>query len=100
MPKICPVRGQPTDTEPGFYYGTGDVSYALGVALSITTFIAWFVLIGMSVNDNRFFYCFSSVHHKVNSTKDWIKNKFLWRNDKTDSLYQLEFIFCCLIKAF
>lgn len=56
MPRTCPVCGQPTEKEPGFYYGTGYVSYALGVALSITTFVAWFVLIGMSVHDNRFFY--------------------------------------------
>jgi len=56
MPVLCPVCRQPTEKEPGFYYGTGYVSYALGVAISVTTFVAWFVLIGMSVNDNRFFY--------------------------------------------
>ena len=56
MPKNCPVCGQPTEKEPGFYYGTGYVSYAIGVAISIATFIAWYVLLGMSVHDNRFFY--------------------------------------------
>jgi len=56
MPVVCKICGQPTEKEPGFYYGTGYVSYALGVAISVTTFIAWFVIIGMSVNDNRFFY--------------------------------------------
>ena len=56
MPKNCTVCGQPTEKEPGFYYGTGYVSYALGVTISVTTFVAWFVLIGMSVHDNRFFY--------------------------------------------
>ena len=56
MPVLCPVCGQPTEKEPGFYYGTGYVSYAMGVAISVATFIAWFVLIGMSVRDNRFFY--------------------------------------------
>ena len=56
MPRLCPVCGQPTEKEPGFYYGTGYVSYALAVAISVATFVAWFVLIGMSVNDNRFFY--------------------------------------------
>ena len=56
MPKDCNVCGQPTEKEPGFYYGTGYVSYALGVAISVATFIGWFVLIGMSVHDNRFFY--------------------------------------------
>jgi uncharacterized protein (DUF983 family) len=56
MHKNCEVCGQPTEKEPGFYYGTGYVSYALAVAISVATFVAWFVLIGMSVHDNRFFY--------------------------------------------
>src|SRR5258708_7268274 len=56
MPKNCAVCGQPTEKEPGFYYGTGYVSYAMGVAISVSTFIAWFVLIGMARHDNRFFY--------------------------------------------
>lgn len=55
MYKTCQVCGQPTEKEPGFYYGTGYVSYALGVAISISSFIAWYILIGMSVHDNRFF---------------------------------------------
>ena len=52
----CPVCGQKYDMEPGFWYGTGYVSYALAVALSVTTFVAWFVLIGVSTEDNRIFY--------------------------------------------
>ena len=52
----CLVCGQPSEKEPGFYYGTGYVSYALAVAISISSFVAWYVLIGMSVNDNRFFF--------------------------------------------
>ena len=55
MFKNCTICGQPTEKEPGFYYGTGYVSYALAVAISITSFVAWYVLIGMSVKDNRFF---------------------------------------------
>ena len=52
----CPVCGQATDLEVGFYYGTGYVSYALMVALSATTFVAWWVIIGISTDDNRIFY--------------------------------------------
>jgi hypothetical protein len=52
----CPVCDQRMEIELGFYYGTAYVSYALTVALSVTTFVAWWVLIGMSVNDNRFFW--------------------------------------------
>src|SRR5687767_5916741 len=51
----CPVCEQRMEIEIGFYYGTGYVSYALTVALSVTTFVAWWILIGMSAHDNRFF---------------------------------------------
>lgn len=56
MPKACPVCGQPTEIEVGFYYGTGYVSYALTVALSVATLVAWWVLIGFGLQDNRFLY--------------------------------------------
>ena len=56
MNEICPVCGQKTEIEAGFYYGTGYVSYALAVAFSVSTFVAWYVLIGMSVDDNRVFW--------------------------------------------
>ena len=44
------------EIETGFYYGTGYVSYALTVALSVASFVAWYVIIGISLNDNRFFW--------------------------------------------
>ena len=56
MNKDCPVCGQPTEIEVGFYYGTGYVSYALTVALTVSTLVAWWVLIGISTEDNRIFY--------------------------------------------
>jgi hypothetical protein len=56
MNETCPVCGQVTEIEVGFYYGTGYVSYALTVAFSVATFIAWWVLIGLSLDDNRFFW--------------------------------------------
>src|SRR5436190_5063421 len=52
----CPVCHQKYDLEPGFWYGTGYVSYALAVAVSATTFVAWLVLIGISTEDNRIFW--------------------------------------------
>ena len=52
----CPHCLQKFELETGFWYGTGYVSYALTVALSVATFIAWWVLIGISINDNRIFY--------------------------------------------
>lgn len=55
MPEHCPECGQKYDLEQGFWYGTGYVSYALTVAISVATFIAWLVLIGISFRDNRIF---------------------------------------------
>jgi hypothetical protein len=52
----CPVCGQPTEIEVGFYYGTSYVSYAITVAISVATFVAWWVLLGFSVRDNSIFY--------------------------------------------
>jgi uncharacterized protein (DUF983 family) len=56
MHEYCPVCGQPTEIETGFYYGTGYVSYALTVAFSVASFIAWWVIIGFSLDDSRFFW--------------------------------------------
>jgi uncharacterized protein (DUF983 family) len=56
MHDTCEVCKQKYDMEPGFWYGTGYVSYALTVAISVATFIAWWALIGVSINDNRVFW--------------------------------------------
>jgi hypothetical protein len=56
MHEKCPVCGQPTELEVGFYYGTSYVSYAVTVAFSVATFIMWWVLIGFSIDDNRIFW--------------------------------------------
>ena len=55
MNKECPVCGQPTEIEVGFYYGTSYVSYAMSIALSVASLVAWWVIIGLSTEDNRFF---------------------------------------------
>lgn len=56
MNEHCAVCGQRLELETGFYYGTGYVSYALAVALSVTSLVAWWIIIGLSLNDNRFFW--------------------------------------------
>lgn len=56
MNKNCPVCGQPTEIEVGFYWGTSYVSYALAVAICVASAVAWWVIIGFSINDNRFIY--------------------------------------------
>ncbi|HEY8657698.1 MAG TPA: DUF983 domain-containing protein [Hanamia sp.] len=52
----CPVCHQKFELEPGFWYGTGYVSYALAVAFSVFTFLVWWLIIGISVDDNRVLY--------------------------------------------
>ncbi len=60
MNKDCPVCGQATEIEVGFYYGTSYVSYALTVAISVATLVAWYVIIGLSTDDDRFFWWLGS----------------------------------------
>lgn len=50
----CPVCSQPADIEVGFYYGTGYVSYLLGLLFTVFTFLFWWLIIGFSFNDKRF----------------------------------------------
>ncbi len=56
MPEKCEVCGQKMEIEVGFYYGTGYVSYALTVAISVAVFVAYWVLIGISIDDNSLYY--------------------------------------------
>jgi len=56
MHEQCPVCGQPFDMEPGFYYGTNMISYALALVLSLLTLLLWILLIGVSFQDSRFFW--------------------------------------------
>jgi hypothetical protein len=42
--------------EPGFYYGTGYVSYALTVGYSIVTFILWVAITDIGIKDKRIFW--------------------------------------------
>jgi uncharacterized protein (DUF983 family) len=56
MNKECPVCNQPTEIEVGFYYGTSYVSYLLAVIICVISLLAWWLIIGLSTSDNRFFY--------------------------------------------
>ncbi len=56
MYKDCPVCGQPTEIEVGFYYGTSYVSYALTIVLSAGSLIVWWLTVGLSTEDDRFFW--------------------------------------------
>jgi len=56
MDETCEVCGQYFELELGFYYGCGYVSYGMTVVLSIVTFLAWWLFIGVSYDDNRVIY--------------------------------------------
>lgn len=56
MHERCPVCGQISDIEVGFYYGTGYVSYFIGIFISLASLLLWWLLIGFSFHDNRFLY--------------------------------------------
>jgi len=56
MNERCVVCGQRMEIEPGFYYGTSYISYALTVVLSAATFIVWWLTIGFSLEDHRLFW--------------------------------------------
>ncbi len=60
MNKICPVCNQPLDLEPGFYFGAAYVSYALTVAFSAITFVAWWKLIGFAEENNLLWWLLSN----------------------------------------
>lgn len=52
----CPICHQKFDLEPGFWYGTGYVSYGLVLIFSAITFALWCLIVGISMNDNRVFW--------------------------------------------
>ena len=56
MNERCPVCRQPLNMEPGFYYGTNMTSYVLAIIVTIISFVLWILIIGISLQDSRFFW--------------------------------------------
>ena len=56
MNERCPVCGQITDIEVGFYYGTSFISYTIAFFISVASLLLWWLIIGFSFSDNRFFW--------------------------------------------
>jgi hypothetical protein len=82
MHEECSVCRQKFNMEPGFWYGTGYVSYALTVAFSVATFIAWWVLIGISIYDNSLFWWLG-----INAIMLIVLQPWLMRLSRTIYLY-------------
>lgn len=72
MPEHCPVCGQKFELEVGFYYGTGYVSYALSVALFFLNFIWYWLIFGVSYNDNSLYYYLVSSISIVILLQPWL----------------------------
>lgn len=72
MPETCSACRQKFDLEDGFWFGTGYVSYALAVAVSVATFVAWLVLIGISTEDNRIFWWLGTNTVILVITQPWL----------------------------
>ena len=56
MPETCPVCGDYFEKEVGFYYGSSYVSYGLTVTVSGITFVAWWLILGFSLQNNSLLY--------------------------------------------
>lgn len=56
MPPHCPECGQLFELEVGFWYGTAYISYAITVLFCVFSFALWFLTIGFSLTDQRFFW--------------------------------------------
>lgn len=56
MYERCPVCNQKYELETGFWFGTGYVSYALGIALSVFNLIWYWFFFGMSWKDDSIYW--------------------------------------------
>ena len=53
MVERCKVCGQRTEIEPGFFQGTGYVSYGLTVGFSLITFAIWVLTTGYTLQNKE-----------------------------------------------
>jgi uncharacterized protein (DUF983 family) len=53
MNPTCPVCNQPFNPEPGFYFGSSYISYAITVAISGATFFAFWFFVGFPFLENH-----------------------------------------------
>jgi len=56
MNKECLVCKQSFNIEVGFYYGSSYISYALTVAMSVASFIGWWLIIGFGFHEKSLLY--------------------------------------------
>jgi uncharacterized protein (DUF983 family) len=56
MVERCSICGQRTELEPGFFQGTGYVSYGLTVGFSLITFAIWVFVTGYTLQNKEIFW--------------------------------------------
>jgi uncharacterized protein (DUF983 family) len=80
MKPNCTVCGQRTELEPGFYQGTGYVSYALTVGYSIITFVLWILITDIGIKDKRIFWWFGINVVTLIALQPWLMrtSRLLW----------------------
>src|SRR5579875_1126363 len=80
MYESCPVCGQPTDIEVGFYYGTGYISYFVCIIIVIISFLIWLLAIGFSFHDQRFLIWIISTCLLLGILQPWLMrfSRVLW----------------------
>lgn len=80
MNERCPLCTQLTDIEVGFYYGTGYVSYLVGLLITGISFLLWFLVIGFSFKDSRFFWWITSNSVLLIALQPWLMrfSRSLW----------------------
>lgn len=72
MPEECPVCGQEFELEVGFYYGTGYVSYALSVGLLFLSIALYWIIFGLSYDDNSVYYALAASVGLVVLLQPWL----------------------------
>lgn len=55
MPERCPVCNQKYEIEPGFWYGTGYVSYAISVGMIFCLAVLFALTVGFSWKNNSIY---------------------------------------------
>ncbi len=97
MPKVCKVCNQRTELELGFYTGTGYVSYALTVGISIISIVIWWLTIGISAKDNRIFWWLGLNGLTLVLLQPWLMriSRVIWLSwffHKDDQFHEKDFI--------
>lgn len=80
MKPNCVVCGQRTELEPGFYHGTGYVSYALTVGFSIILFVVWFLVTNIGFNNKKIFWLLALNIILLIAIQPWVMriSRILW----------------------